>query len=690
MAETQNLIARLSLDDQFTAKLRKAQGTLGQFDSSIKRTGRGMGQLGAGIARVASVGFTAAAAGIGVAAKEAIAFEDAFAGVRKTVNEADLKAAGLSFDALSQQFKDLSRTIPIAAGDFARIGETAGALGIKAQDITGFTKTVALLGVTTNLTTDAAADALGRIGSILNFTGKDFENFSDTLVALGNNGASTESDIIELTKRFAAAGRQAGLTTPQILALSSAASSMGIEAEAGGGALSRIFANIAADGALATKEGKAWASITGMSIKQLQGAVKKGQTFDVYMTFLEKIGKMDRLEAAKALQRAGITNVRDRDAILKMSQNLDLVREQLGVAQNAAGALGEEAQKRFDTVASKLILLRNNLQLAAITVGEGLAPAIGRAAEKLSAFLAQDSNQNKLRKLGQDIGKFIDGIDWNQVMQGASGFLVIMQQIGAAAMTIAGALNRLPTEVKAMGIGLIATNKLSGGMIGAGIGNILGGLGETLARSLASKVPLFGKAFVQPVFVTNMGMGGMGGGLGGAVGGAGRAGFLRGGLAAVAGRVGAAALTGAGVGMAALAAAAVYAVQQHVENEQTATASRISDIATRDVRKKSASELTTAIRGTDEGIARIKSLPGGELVFGDTLRELQQTRTTLQSGLERVGSRVEYAVTNRKIDPQINVTVPVNVTTTVTVRDIDRTVTRKRMLAPRSVLNAAF
>jgi TP901 family phage tail tape measure protein len=506
-ADTAELAVRLTLDDKFSRQLGRAQGSLGKFQAGVGRAGRGVGQLGAGFARVGTIAAGIVAGGFIAAAKQAIDFDDAMAGVRKTVDETELAAAGLTFEDIARSFRDMATEIPISAVELAKIGETAGALGIRAQDIDDFTRTVALLGVTTDLTSDAAAEALGKVGTILGLTGTQFQDFADILVNLGNQGASTESEIIEVTKRFAGVGKQAGLTTPQILALASAMTSLGAEPEAAGGALSRIFSNMATEIANGTKKGKAFAKVTGKSLTELRGMVDKGQALPILLDTLKGIAGLSRTEQASVLKALGITDTRARDAIVKMAQNLGFVNDQLTIAGQSTGSLGEEAAKKFATTAAKIAILKGNLVEAAITMGEQFAPAIGRAAEKLSAFLKQPEFKAQLAALGKDIGAFIDGIDWAQVMTGAREFAGLLKDAGVAAINIVKALNILPTEVKALGLGLIGLNKLSGGLVGAGLSNIIGGLAEPLVRNLAASIPLFGRAFVQPVFVTNMGAG---------------------------------------------------------------------------------------------------------------------------------------------------------------------------------------
>ena len=371
IADTAQLAVQLTLDDRkFSGPLSRVQRNLGGLQKNFGQVGRGVGQLSTGLARAGIRIGALAVGGLALATKQAIDFEDAFAGVRKTVNEADLTAVGLSFESLRQTFLTMSTQIPIAATEFARIGEIAGALGVRAQDIDDFTKTVALLGVTTDLTSDTAAEALGKVGTILGLTGADFQAFADTLVNLGNQGASTESEIIEITKRFASTARQAGLSTDQILALSSAAASLGQEPEAAGGALSRIFSNMATEIANGTKKGKAFAQITGDSMDTLRKRIDKGDALGIVLESLEGISKLSRTEAASALKALGITDTRNRNAILAMAQNLGFVKDQLEIAGDSSGALEREASKRFETIRSKLDLVRNAAVRAAIAFGD--------------------------------------------------------------------------------------------------------------------------------------------------------------------------------------------------------------------------------------------------------------------------------------------------------------------------------
>lgn len=619
-ADTAELAVRLTLDDRFSRSIRGAQGNLGKFQQSIGRVGKGLGQVSSGMARAGTIIAGVATTGLVGAAKAAIDFEDAFAGVKKTVDETQLAAAGLTFEKLARQFRDMALEIPIAATELAAIGETAGALGIKAQDIDDFTRTVALLGVTTDLTSEAAAEALGKVGTILGLTGSQFEDFADVLVNLGNQGASTESEIIEVTKRFAAMGKQAGLSTPEILALASAATSLGAEPEAAGSALSRIFANMSTEIALASDKGKAFAQITGRSLKQLGADINRGDALPVLLDFLKGLQGLSRTEAAKALRGAGIGNVRDRDAILKMAQNLGFVNDQLKIAEESTGALSKEAQKRFDTVASKIQKFRNAITEAAITLGEGFAPAVGRAAERLSAFLLVPANVTRLQELGKDIGDAIDNIDWARVISGAEQLVGVMKGALSFAKLLFDAFMALPGPIKEAAAGFLVLNKLSGGLIGGGLGNVIGGLGSAALQGAGARLPGIGRVFAQPVFVTNWPLGGLSGkgGLGGVIGGG--AGKLGTGLAL----------------LTAFTSIVGVVAQQQEQSAQQSQQGKDLHATLREMLAQNPSEdaLLSALGGVEQGIRDIESNPLNVLVQGSALDELKAMRGDIQTALK--------------------------------------------------------
>lgn len=643
VAETARLIAELSLDDKLSPKVKTALGSVNKLETGLARVGKGAGQVSAGLATAG----TRIAAGIGVglagAAKAAIDWEDAFAGVVKTVDEADLSKAGLTFRDLELGLRNLATEMPNTAQELAGIAEQAGALGIAGKDIQAFTKQVAILASTTNVSAEDAATALGQLQNVIGLTGDEFDNFAASLVDLGNKGASTEGQILEIARRAGGAAKLFGIAKDETLGWAAAAANLGLNEELAGTALQNVFVKLMPK---YTSGSKQLQKITGQTAKQLKKAFKDdaGGAIEGLIAQLGEMPKDQRLQAVQDLfgKGSGITRL-----VLGLADsyktNLAPSLETATESWEEATAAQIEFDKRNATVRSSISRLRNGIIDAAITVGEGFVPALGRASDKLGAFLKQDKNRQALTDLGKQIGDAIDKIDWNQVLSGVQTFASVMKVAFDWAKRLFDVINALPTEIKAAGLGFLGLNKLSGGLLGAGVGNIVSGALGPLLRNLGSQLPGVGKAFVQPVLVTNwpptLGAGG-GGGVAGAAG-------KGGGLASK---------LGGALSIAAIVSsvAAVVQTQQEQSSNSSAQAAAIKAGLDSSIAGKSLPELKTALAGVDQGIRDLQSNPLLTLVQGDALTTLQTMKGDLQTQIGKLDTLHQQA--NRTKDDTIAAT----------------------------------
>lgn len=492
--------------------------------------GRGIGQLAGGLVRIGTVAAAAAITAAGAAAKVAISFEDAFANVEKTV-----EGTPRQLGAIDKALRTLSTTIPVTFQGLTTIAAEAGALGVATKDIVKFTEAVARTSAATvGLDPFMASEAFGKLSTIFGLTGdrvdavtgrivSDYERLGSTLVALGNAGASSEADIIAVTKRFAAAGQIAGLSAAQVLGWSSALASLGPEAEAAGGALQRVFNRAGRNiglmdvgglvGANARNRVKTFARVTGMTVDEFVALYTKDASAAM-QRFIQGLQGMDQFQSAKALFEAGVINQRDILAIQGFSQRYEVLNAQLGIAVKAweeHNELLDVSEKRFQTLAKQATMFGNTIKIGAAAVGDGMLPALTRLVAKAREFVTL--HLDDLGKLGRDIGAGIDEIDWRQVSEGANAFVGILR-------TGFDLVKKIPPQVALMTAGFLGLNKISGGLLGAGIGNIVGGLGKSIANVLLvglSRVPVVGGAIgaltAQRVYVVGGHLDGFGGGL---------------------------------------------------------------------------------------------------------------------------------------------------------------------------------
>lgn len=366
------------LNQAATATREFGRNVSGMGDAAsvdIERVGRS--------ALVMSAGLTAS---LGLAAKAAIDWESAWAGVTKTVDGTNQQLTELE-DGLRQMATEL----PATHAEIAAVAEAAGQLGVAVEDVEEFTRVMIDLGETTNLTSDEAATSIAQMMNIMQSAPEDVERLASTLVLLGNNGASTERDILDLSLRLAGAGELIGATEGEVLALANAMASLGIESQLGGGAMSRTILKMYT----AVQEGsealEVFADTAGMSAEAFATAFRD----DPVAAIDEFIQGMGRIQTeggnlVAVLKDVGLSGTQDAQVLLRLAGAGDLLTQSLVMQEEAwreNTALSEEAQKRYETTAAQMSVLRNQITDTAISFGEVMLPAIKATVEMLGLLV---------------------------------------------------------------------------------------------------------------------------------------------------------------------------------------------------------------------------------------------------------------------------------------------------------------
>lgn len=367
---------------------------LSQFKRDLDQAEKSADKAAKAMNRGLTVAMAAGAAAIGASVAAAVQFQSSFAGVIKTVDGLDDGFGGLTDEGekMARAFRDLSLVVPISVNELNKIGELGGQLGIAKTDLLSFTDTIARLGVATDMTVEAAATEMARFVNITQQVAPagmgaadQIERIGSTIVALGNSSATTESEISAMAQRLAGAGAQIGLTQADILGMSAALTSVGINAEAGGTAFSKMFSMIAGEVETNGSKLEQFAAVAGMTAEQFSAAFKNDAA-DAISSFVIGLGSMDEVgqSALGTLADMDLTEIRLKDSLLRSAGASDLFNTSLENAREAYAAnnaLMIESEKRFATFESQMILVKNIFYDAAIELGNKFLPALQKMAE---------------------------------------------------------------------------------------------------------------------------------------------------------------------------------------------------------------------------------------------------------------------------------------------------------------------
>lgn len=482
-----------SISKSFTKSLKDSEPVFSGLENAAKASFTA-------ISIAATATGAAVAAGIGAAISAGSEFESAFAGVKKTVNATDEELAQMR-----NEIREMAKDMPTSAAGLSEIAESAGQLGIQTENITSFAKTMANLEVATNLSREEGASEFAKFANITEMSQKNFENLGSSVVALGNNMATTEADIMAMGMRIAAAGSQVKLSQAQIMGYSAALSSVGIEAEAGGSAFSKLLVNLQ----MAVETGKdlaSYAQVAGMTGAEFKRAFQEDATVAIN-AFLKGLNNTERngKSAIAVLDDMGLTEVRLRDTLLRAANASDLFEDALKTSSDAweeNTALTKEAEQRYATFESQCDILGNKVTDIGISLYDdmrpGLVEVIGLANDFVDGLAGQEdvlgefveSTTKKIptmvrqaKEAGQALGNFAEPF------LAVGGWLV--DNPGLIVGTIAGVGSALATYKVVSGVASLASSLGALGPVGwtilglGGVAGVIAGIGTAVKKSAA-------------------------------------------------------------------------------------------------------------------------------------------------------------------------------------------------------------
>lgn len=488
-----NLKIQIDLDTaalkELESQARQSSSVLGTqmqlAGEKIKAVGDSIKNVGdkiSGIGRSLTTTVTTPIVGaFGASAKAAVDWETAFTGVQKTVDATDAE-----YQQLATNIQKMATETASSANDIAGVMEIAGQLGITGVDgLTTFTKTMVELGDTTNLSAEDAATSLARFMNITGESASDVDKIGSAIVDLGNNFATSESEIVSMATRLASAGTLAGMSSTDILALSAAMSSVGIQAEAGGTAMTQtltaIEAAVAAYRDGSTEDLEAIAQVAELSAEDFARAWET-HPIGAVQTFIQGLGNLDEKgeSATLMLGELGMEGIRQSNMLKSLALASDVLSGAVDTSSEAYKnntALTAEAEKRYSTMAAKMSQLRERFVQIGVQIGEILMPYIEKLMDKLDGLIKKWNGLDDEQK--KSILKFA-------AIAAAIGPVLLV--VGKLVASVGSIVSVFGTLVSGGGKLLSMISGISGSA--GGLAGVLGGLASPIGIAVAAVAAL--------------------------------------------------------------------------------------------------------------------------------------------------------------------------------------------------------
>ena len=325
--------------DQITKPLRVMKRSVSGFADftvnamhRVDRAALGVGRRinavtgGFGILLGSTLAFSAAQGAINTMSD----FESGLVTVGKTANISGDELTKFG-DSIIQTSRNLNAVV--GTDKLLEMSGAAGALGVKgSENILKFSEVLAKLETSTNIVGEEGAASIARILNVTNEGVGVVDRFGSAIVALGNNSAATESEILAVANEVARSTEPFGLASHEVLGISAALKSLGVQAEAGGSSVGRLFKEMEV-AVFTGKNLQAFSKILGMSGDQMVKQFKErpAQLFVPFIQGLQRIRKSGG-SVNMALQSVGVGGEIAFKALAPLAGRADLVAKSMGLS----------------------------------------------------------------------------------------------------------------------------------------------------------------------------------------------------------------------------------------------------------------------------------------------------------------------------------------------------------------------
>lgn len=312
--------------------------------------------------------------------KFAIDSESTMADIGKVVDFNDL-AEKTKFE--QDMRKKLGKDLPLEFEEYGELIANAAGAGIKKEELLDFSEDSAKMSVAFDIEGGEAGEKMAKWRAAFNMDQEEVVALADKINYLSDNSAATAPAISNIVSRVGALGGVAGMTSGDVAAIGTAMVSMGVGEEVGATAIKKIATQLTKGTAATKTQQKAFEKL-GLSSEQLS----KDMQTDSQATIMKVLGNINKLP--KELQTSTLTQIFGEEsvqAIAPLLANLDQLQTHFDNVDESVGkfkgSMQEEFEIRSDTAENQLIILKNNLNNIATTIGNVLLPYLKKGSDKV-------------------------------------------------------------------------------------------------------------------------------------------------------------------------------------------------------------------------------------------------------------------------------------------------------------------
>lgn len=369
MADSFQLKAIITAVDQLSGPLKGMGKSLKGFQKEASGIMMNAAAMGAAI--------TSAFA---IPVNQAMQFESTMADVRKVVD----------FDT-PQQFKQmgedilkLSTQLPMTADGIGQIVAAGGQAGIARNELKQFATDAVKMGVAFDQTAEESGQMMATWRTAFKMTQKDVVGLADKVNYLGNTGPASAAKISEIVTSVGSLAAVNHVSTGNLAALGATIAGMGVQSEVASTGIQNFMLSLSNASSGNAKKVLKQIGLTPKSLAS--GMVKDSKA--TMLKVLEGLNKLPEASKSKALE--WLFGRESAKSIAPLLTNLDLLRknfDKVADTQLYAGSMQKEYESRAATTANAVQLMKNQFNVASVTIGDMFLPDIVEITKKIQPMI---------------------------------------------------------------------------------------------------------------------------------------------------------------------------------------------------------------------------------------------------------------------------------------------------------------